>query len=109
MNCGPRACTISEPTEFARAWFTPNSFFCAVADGQQDDVVLILPGRRLALGHQRAHHGEGHLLDADHLADRVRAVEQIVDHGLAEQRDFGVGIDVLVGEGRRRSGSRCRG
>ena len=46
-------------------------------DGQQNDVVLILPVGRLALGRQHAHHGERNLLDTNRLANGVGIAEQI--------------------------------
>ena len=76
----------------------PDHFLLRRADGHQDDVVLILAGGRLAFRHQRSDHGKRHVLDANHLAHRIFAGEQIVDNRLAQQRDFGGGFHVGVGE-----------
>src|SRR5437016_7696641 len=42
-------------------------------------VILVLAGRRLALRRQRPGHRKWNALDADHLANRIQAIEQVVD------------------------------
>ncbi len=69
------------------------------ADRHEDHVVLILAAWRLALGHQRPDHGKRYGLDPNDLAHRVFAVEQVVDHCFAQQRDSSRRVDVRGGEG----------
>jgi len=77
MDCGFKACTISEATALALTLLAPNTFLRGRGDGQQDDVVLILPRRRLALRRQHARHGERHILDDDHLARGIAVAKQV--------------------------------
>ncbi len=65
----------------------------------QDDVVLVLAPRVLALAIQQADHRERDLLDPDDLAERVGVAEQVEGRGLAQQRHLGGAIDVLGADG----------
>src|SRR2546428_183574 len=62
----------------------------------EDHVVLVLAPRALALAAQQADHGEGDLLDADDLADGILVAEEVLRRRLAEQRDLGRAVDVLL-------------
>ena len=76
----------------------PNYLLLRGAHRHQNHIVLVLAGRRLPLRHQRPHHGEGNLLDANNLANRIFTVEKVVHHGLAEQRHPRRPLDVAIGE-----------
>ena len=68
-------------------------------EGHEHDVVLILPPARLALARQHADHAKRHVLHADGGVDRVLArAEQLVDHGLPEQRHLGAAVLLRLGE-----------
>ena len=69
-------------------------------EGDDDDVVLVLAAAGLTLARQHADHGEGHVADADHLADRVALVEQHARHGRAEHHHLGAAVDLLGGKRR---------
>ena len=66
--------------------------------GGKDDVVLVLAHGVVPLGLEDAHHAEGHLVEADDLAQRVLPVgEEVVDDGLSD--DAHLGRDLYVGFG----------
>ena len=67
--------------------------------GGQQDVVLVHAHHVGALAAEHADHAEGDVLDADFLADRRLAVEQLADQRLAEQADLVAVAHVAVGEG----------
>ena len=66
--------------------------------GHEDDVVLVLPPGRGALGRHHAHDLEGDVVDQDELAHRVAPGEQGARHRLAEHGDRGVARLVLRAE-----------
>jgi hypothetical protein len=60
-------------------------------------VVEVLPLARLPLRGRHADHGERNLSDTDRLTDGVGVhAEELLDHGLAEDDDLGLGIHVLL-------------
>ena len=61
-------------------------------------IVLIGAEARLALGRERADHGEGHILDANLLAERWRAPEQLALRRGAEDHYLGAGAKLRLGE-----------
>ena len=58
--------------------------FLSGRDRHQDHVILVLAGRRLALRRQRPGHRKWNALDADHLANRIQTIEQVVDNRLSK-------------------------
>ena len=77
----------------------PEEKSLARRQGNVNDIILVLAPGGLALVGQNAHHGEGELLDADHLTDRVHFAEEILHHGLPQQADLGRSIHVGLGQG----------
>nr|WP_293251655.1 hypothetical protein [Nannocystis sp.] len=73
------------------------------ADRHQRDVVGVLAHRRLALAREQADHLEGHVVDANHRADRVRAgpEETVGDRG-PEHDHLGLAAHVRLAEERPR-------
>ena len=63
------------------------------------DVVHVVAERVGALRLQQADHLERHVVDQDVAADRITAVgEQVLGHGLAEDDDWCVALDVFVAD-----------
>ena len=58
--------------------------FLRCREGHHDEVVLILPGSRKALGLQNANHLTWHTLGTDCLANRILVAKEIVHHRLTE-------------------------
>ncbi len=99
MACGPMACTMSAPTALALAWFAAEHLLLGRRDRDQDDVVLVLPGRRLALRRQHADHGERHVLDAIIWPIGSASPNRFSATVSPSSADLGGGVDVLAGEG----------
>ncbi len=68
--------------------------------GHDDDVVLIGAEHGSALGFEDAEDFDGHIADADGLADGVFIGKEAVGDRLAENTDLGGGAGVGVGEHR---------
>ena len=83
------------PTALAVGLLAPITFFLARGDRHQDHVVLILARRRCPLGASTPTTVNGTFLIRDDLPHRIRAVEQVVRHGLAQHGDFGGPVHVL--------------
>jgi hypothetical protein len=88
MSPASRTRTEIWPTERGLDRFVPSTFFLAVERGNQDEVVLVLAERGLALRLEDADDGEGDLLDADRLADGIGVAEQAVPDRVAEDGDL---------------------
>ena len=57
-------------------------------DRKQNDIVLVLSLGRLSFPREYADDRERNVLDSDRLADRIGAIEQIVDRRLSQHSDF---------------------
>eukprot|EP01035_Chromulina_nebulosa_P035102 gene35101-47164_t len=82
----------------------------AGVERHEDDVVLVLAQRRLALGRHHADDLEGHVADAELLFERVLLAEEIARHRLADDGDdLAAAQEMRHSRDRPRIGRRRRG